>query len=108
MGVATAGQAYDLTRRQFGRAAGFAGGLVLVLTPATVAVSRHNNPDALLARCRIRWVVIGGDGGRGQNADRRTGSTRAMAAVATACDPVASVEGPYDCSQSAVALREAV
>src|SRR6188472_4136162 len=33
MGVATVGLLYDLTRRRFGRAAGFAAGLVLALTP---------------------------------------------------------------------------
>jgi hypothetical protein len=39
---------YDLTRRRCGRAAGFAAGLALVLTPITVAIARHNNLDALL------------------------------------------------------------
>jgi 4-amino-4-deoxy-L-arabinose transferase-like glycosyltransferase len=75
MGVATTGLAYDLTRRCFGRPAGFVAGLVLVLAPVTVAVSRHNNPDALLALCctaalwclvrslrdgRTRWLVAAG------------------------------------------------
>jgi 4-amino-4-deoxy-L-arabinose transferase-like glycosyltransferase len=75
MGVATAGLTYDLTRRCFGRLAGFVAGLVLVLTPITVAVSRHNNPDALLVLCctaalwclvrglrdgRTRWLVASG------------------------------------------------
>jgi 4-amino-4-deoxy-L-arabinose transferase-like glycosyltransferase len=75
MGVATVGLAYDLTRRMFGRWAGFAAGLVLVLTPITVAISRHNNPDALLVLCitaavwalvraledgRTRWLVVSG------------------------------------------------
>jgi 4-amino-4-deoxy-L-arabinose transferase-like glycosyltransferase len=75
MGVATVVLAYDLTRRQFGRAAGFVAGLALVLTPITVAVSRHNNPDALLVLCctaalwcvvrafadgRTRWIVLAG------------------------------------------------
>jgi len=75
MGVATVGLAYDLTRRCFGRVAGFLAGLVLVLTPTMVAVSRHNNPDALLALCctaalwflvrglqdgRTRWLVLCG------------------------------------------------
>ena len=75
MGVATVGLAYDLTRRRFGRAAGFAAGLVLALTPITVAISRHNNPDALLVLCgtaalwavvrgledgRTRWLVLAG------------------------------------------------
>jgi 4-amino-4-deoxy-L-arabinose transferase-like glycosyltransferase len=75
MGVATVALAYDLTKRQFGRAAGFVAGLALVLTPITVAVSRHNNPDALLVLCctaalwcvvrafadgRTRWIVLAG------------------------------------------------
>jgi 4-amino-4-deoxy-L-arabinose transferase-like glycosyltransferase len=75
MGVATVGLAYDLTRRRFGRVAGFAAGLVLALTPITVAIARHNNPDALLVLCctaavwalvrgledgRTRWLVLSG------------------------------------------------
>src|SRR3954464_7403457 len=48
MGVGTVALAYDLTRRVFGRPAGFVAGLVLTLTPITVAISRHNNPDALV------------------------------------------------------------
>src|SRR3954447_6731601 len=75
MGVASVGLVYDLTRRRFGRAAGFVAGLVLALTPMTVAISRHNNPDALLILCsvaalwflvrgledgRTRWLVLSG------------------------------------------------
>jgi len=75
MGVATVALAYDLTRRRFGRSAGFTAGLVLALTPMTVAMARHNNPDALLVLCctaalwaivrgledgRTRWVVLSG------------------------------------------------
>jgi 4-amino-4-deoxy-L-arabinose transferase-like glycosyltransferase len=75
MGVASVGLLYDLIRRRFGRAAGFVGGLVLALTPITVAISRHNNPDALLVLCcvaalwcalralqdgRTRWLVLAG------------------------------------------------
>jgi 4-amino-4-deoxy-L-arabinose transferase-like glycosyltransferase len=75
MGVATVGLAYDVTRRRFGRAAGFAAGLALALTPISVAIARHNNPDALLVLCciaavwavvrgledgRTRWVVLAG------------------------------------------------
>jgi 4-amino-4-deoxy-L-arabinose transferase-like glycosyltransferase len=75
MGVATVGLTYDLTQRRFGPAAGFAAGLVLVLTPITVAIARHNNPDALLVLCctaalwflvrgledgRVRWLVLAG------------------------------------------------
>jgi 4-amino-4-deoxy-L-arabinose transferase-like glycosyltransferase len=77
MGVATVALAYDLTRRRFGRAAGFTTGLALALTPVTVAIARHNNPDALLALCctaavwfavrsledhRTRWIVLAGVG----------------------------------------------
>ncbi len=75
MGVASVALVYDLTKRQFGRVAGFVAGLALVLTPITVAISRHNNPDALLALCctaalwfvvrafadgRTRWIVLAG------------------------------------------------
>ena len=75
MGVATVGLSYDMVRRSFGRVAGTVAGLVLVLTPTMVAVSRHNNPDALLALCcvgalwclvrglqdgRTRWLVLSG------------------------------------------------
>lgn len=75
IGVASAGLTYDLVRRRFGRPAGFAAGLLLVLTPVTVAISRHNNPDALLVLCsvaalwflvrgledgRTRWIVLSG------------------------------------------------
>ncbi len=75
MGVATVVLIYDLTRRLWGRPAGFVAGLVLAVTPVTVAISRHNNPDALLALCvvaalwftvralhdgRTRWIVGAG------------------------------------------------
>ena len=75
MGVATVGLTYDLTRRRFGRVAGTVAGLALVLTPVTVAIARHNNPDALLVLCvtaaiwclvrglsdgRTRWLVLSG------------------------------------------------
>jgi 4-amino-4-deoxy-L-arabinose transferase-like glycosyltransferase len=75
MGVASVGLLYDLVRRRFGRAAAFVGGLALALTPITVAISRHNNPDALLVLCcvaalwfalraledgRTRWLVLAG------------------------------------------------
>src|SRR5437868_15177981 len=60
MGVASVALVYDLARRRFGRAAGFVGGLVLALTPMTVAISRHNNPDALLVLCCVAalWFVV--------------------------------------------------
>src|SRR3954452_25326110 len=62
MGVAAVALTYDLTRRFFGRAAGFTAGLVLALTPITVAISRHNNPDALLVLCCVAalWCVVRG------------------------------------------------
>src|SRR3954447_16052679 len=75
MGVASVALVYDLTRRRFGRAGGFVAGAVLALTPMAVAVSRHNNPDALLVLCvagalwatvraledgRMRWIVLAG------------------------------------------------
>ncbi len=75
MGVASVALVYDLTRRRFGRVGGFAAGLALALTPITVAISRHNNPDALLVLCcvaalwftvraledgRTRWLVLAG------------------------------------------------
>ena len=48
--------------RRFGRPAGFVAGLVLALTPITVAISRHNNPDALLVLCCVAalWAVVRG------------------------------------------------
>jgi 4-amino-4-deoxy-L-arabinose transferase-like glycosyltransferase len=75
MGVASVALLYDLVRRRFGRVGGFVAGLALALTPITVAVSRHNNPDALLVLCcvaalwctvkaledgRTRWLVAAG------------------------------------------------
>jgi 4-amino-4-deoxy-L-arabinose transferase-like glycosyltransferase len=75
MGVASVALVYDLVRRRFGRVGGFVAGLALALTPMAVAVSRHNNPDALLVLCcvaalwftvraledgRTRWLVLAG------------------------------------------------
>jgi 4-amino-4-deoxy-L-arabinose transferase-like glycosyltransferase len=75
MGVASVVLLYDLVRRRFGRVGGFVAGLALAITPITVAVSRHNNPDALLILCcvaalwcavraledrRTRWLVLSG------------------------------------------------
>jgi 4-amino-4-deoxy-L-arabinose transferase-like glycosyltransferase len=75
MGVAAAALMYDLVRRRFGRAAGFAAGLALATTPTIVAVSRHNNPDELLVLCSVaalwaglracdngqtRWLLVSG------------------------------------------------
>jgi 4-amino-4-deoxy-L-arabinose transferase-like glycosyltransferase len=69
MGVATVGLVYDLARRVFGRPAGSVAGLVLALTPMTVAISRHNNPDALLVLCSVAavWFLVRGlEDGRGR------------------------------------------
>jgi 4-amino-4-deoxy-L-arabinose transferase-like glycosyltransferase len=60
MGVLAVGLLYDLTRRHFGRAAGFAAGIALATTPITVAMSRHNNPDQLLILCCVAalWFAL--------------------------------------------------
>ena len=75
MGVAAVGLVYDMTRRMFGRFAGAVAGLTFALTPITVAIARHNNPDELLILCcvaalwcavraletgRTRWLVLCG------------------------------------------------
>jgi 4-amino-4-deoxy-L-arabinose transferase-like glycosyltransferase len=75
MGVAAVGLVYDLTRRMFGRFAGTVAGLAFALTPITVAIARHNNPDELLVLCcvaalwctvraletgRTKWLVLTG------------------------------------------------
>ena len=62
MGVATVGLVYDLTRRTFGRLAGTIGGFVFALTPITVAIFRHNNPDAILILFSVAalWFVVRG------------------------------------------------
>ncbi|HVW18934.1 MAG TPA: glycosyltransferase family 39 protein [Solirubrobacteraceae bacterium] len=60
MGVATVGLAYDMVARRFGRVGGAVAGAVLTLTPITVAISRHNNPDALLVLCSVAavWCLV--------------------------------------------------
>jgi len=60
MGVAAAGLMYDLTRRRFGRPAGFVAGIALATTPVIVGVSRHNNPDELLVLCSVAalWCLL--------------------------------------------------
>ncbi len=60
MGIASVALVYDLTRRVFGRAAGSVAGVVFALTPITVAISRHNNPDALLVLCSVGalWAIV--------------------------------------------------
>ena len=75
MGVASVVLVYDLVRRRFGRLGGFVAGLALATTPIAVAMSRDNNPDALLTLCcvaavwfavrafedgRTRWLVASG------------------------------------------------
>jgi 4-amino-4-deoxy-L-arabinose transferase-like glycosyltransferase len=62
MGIATVALVYDLVRRRFGRLAGGVAGLVLATTPVFVAVSRHNNPDALLTLLCVAalWCVVRG------------------------------------------------
>jgi 4-amino-4-deoxy-L-arabinose transferase-like glycosyltransferase len=60
MGAAAAALTYDLTRRRFGRVGGFAAGIALATTPIAVAMSRHNNPDELLALCCVAalWFAV--------------------------------------------------
>ncbi|HEY5332296.1 MAG TPA: glycosyltransferase family 39 protein [Solirubrobacterales bacterium] len=60
IGTASVGLLYDLTRRRWGRAAGALAGLALALTPVVVAISRHNNPDALLVLCSVGalWCFV--------------------------------------------------
>ncbi len=75
MGVAAVALVYDMTRRIFGRVAGSVAGLAFALTPITVAIARHNNPDELLILCcvaalwctvraletgRTKWLVLTG------------------------------------------------
>ena len=75
MGVASVVLVYDLVRRRFGRLGGFVAGAALATTPIAVAMSRDNNPDALLTlSCvaavwfavrafedgRTRWLVAAG------------------------------------------------
>jgi 4-amino-4-deoxy-L-arabinose transferase-like glycosyltransferase len=60
MGVASVALLYDLVRRRFGRVGGFVAALALALTPVTVAISRHNNPDSLLVLCCVAalWCAV--------------------------------------------------
>ena len=60
MGVASVGLLYDLVRRRFGRLGGGIAGLALALTPITVAISRYNQPDALLVLCSVAalWFAV--------------------------------------------------
>jgi 4-amino-4-deoxy-L-arabinose transferase-like glycosyltransferase len=62
MGIVAVLLAADLTRRLFGRPAGFVAGLAFALTPITVAMARHNNPDELLILCCVAamWCAVRG------------------------------------------------
>ncbi len=59
-GVAAVGVLYATVRRLFGAPAGLIAGLVLALTPVTVAITRVNNPDALLVLLMVgaAWCVV--------------------------------------------------
>jgi 4-amino-4-deoxy-L-arabinose transferase-like glycosyltransferase len=60
MGVAAVGLVYDMVRRLFGRVGGTVAGLAFALTPITVAMARHNNPDELLILCCVAalWCAL--------------------------------------------------
>lgn len=60
MGMATVALTYDLVRRRFGRFGGFVAGITLAITPITVAMSRHNNPDAAVVLCCVAalWFAV--------------------------------------------------
>ena len=60
MGVAAVALTYNIVDRRFGRWPALAGGATLALTPMTVAISRHNNPDALLVLLSVLavWFVL--------------------------------------------------
>jgi hypothetical protein len=60
-----------------------------------------------VASGRIRWVLASSGGGPGGLRDGRVGADRVMAAVRATCTPVGSVDGLYDCSGAAAALRAA-
>jgi 4-amino-4-deoxy-L-arabinose transferase-like glycosyltransferase len=78
MGVASVALVYDLVRIRFGRAGGFVAGLALALTPIAVAISRHDNPDALLILCSVAalWCVVRAF----ERASRGAGTTAASGA----------------------------
>jgi 4-amino-4-deoxy-L-arabinose transferase-like glycosyltransferase len=60
MGVAAVAFVYDMTRRRFGRVPGSVAGLAFAVTPITVAIARHNNPDELLVLCCVAavWCMV--------------------------------------------------
>lgn len=75
IGVASVVLVYDLVARRFGRLGGFVAGIALATTPIAVAMSRDNNPDALLTLLcltaiwfavrafedgRARWLILSG------------------------------------------------
>jgi 4-amino-4-deoxy-L-arabinose transferase-like glycosyltransferase len=81
MGVASVALMYDLVRRRFGRVGGFVAALALAVTPITVAISRHNNPDSLLVLCCVAalWCTM-----RGLEAKPAGRSTRWLVAAGVA------------------------
>jgi 4-amino-4-deoxy-L-arabinose transferase-like glycosyltransferase len=60
MGIASVALIYDLVRRRCGRVGGFIAGATLAITPITVAMSRHNNPDAAVILCCVAalWFAV--------------------------------------------------
>src|SRR6201986_183038 len=60
MGIAAVALLYDMTRRMFGRVAGSVAGLAFAVTPITVAMARHNNPDEALILCCVAalWCAV--------------------------------------------------
>src|SRR5215217_1133727 len=74
-GILSVALLYHLVGRSFGPVAGLLAALALALTPISVATSRHNNLESLLALAvllaawafilaaetgRLRWLVVGG------------------------------------------------
>ncbi|MDP9365248.1 MAG: glycosyltransferase family 39 protein, partial [Chloroflexota bacterium] len=59
-GVLSVALLHGLVRRSFGPAAGLVAGLVLALTPISVAVNRNNTIDALLILCLLgaAWAAL--------------------------------------------------
>jgi 4-amino-4-deoxy-L-arabinose transferase-like glycosyltransferase len=60
MGIAAVAFVYDMTRRMFGRVAGSVAGLAFAVTPITVAMARHNNPDEALILFSVAalWCAV--------------------------------------------------
>ncbi|MEY9962966.1 4-amino-4-deoxy-L-arabinose transferase-like glycosyltransferase [Streptacidiphilus sp. MAP12-16] len=59
-GIASVGILYSAVRRSFGHAAATVAGLVLALTPITVAITRDNNPDPVLVLLSVAaaWFCL--------------------------------------------------